>query len=45
MDFDIVEKNDPNKTPISYINIDSSKSYKKMKKDLENRGFKCINSK
>lgn len=45
MNFDIVDKNDPNKTPISYINIDSSKSYKKMEKDLENRGFKCINSK
>ena len=41
MNFDIVDKNDPNITPISYINIDSSKSYKKMKKDLENRGFKC----
>lgn len=45
MNFDIVNKNDPSKTPISYINIDSSKSYKKMAKDLENRGFKCINSK
>lgn len=45
MNFEKIEKNDSSKTPISYINIDSSKSYKKMKKDMENRGFKCINSK
>lgn len=45
MNFEKIEKNDSSKTPISYINIDSSKSYKKLKKDMENRGFKCINSK
>ena len=45
INFELVDKNDQNKSPISYINIDSSKSYRKMKKDLENRGFKCINSK
>lgn len=44
-DFNIVDKNDDKAVPISYINLKSDVTYKKLIKSLEKNGYKCTQSK
>lgn len=44
-DFNVVDKNDNKATPISYIELKSDVTYKKLVESLEKNGYKCTQSK
>ena len=44
-DFSIVDKNDDKLKPISYINLKSDVTYKKLQQSLQEDGYKCTVSK
>ena len=43
-DFNIIDKNDNKKNPLSYVNINSKTTYKSLIKYFEKNGYKCTKS-
>ena len=44
-DFNIIDKNDNKKNPLSYVNINSKTTYKSLIEYFEKNGYKCTKSK
>lgn len=44
-DYNVIDKNNPDTNPISYIKINSSVNYDKLIKQFEANGYKCVLSK
>lgn len=43
-DFNIIDKNDNKKNPLSYVNVNSKTTYKSLIKYFEKNGYKCTKS-